>query len=176
MSVVTVGSSQVFITNVTLTCALQVKVHAFPKTSVFIFAVWTIYFSSEDRYVWRLFVFNTEYNPSPFFETHIPRKLEGIKDQVWLQTLGAFSRVLISRRCVVFLCEITYFSGTCSSGITYHLYVLPMWNNVPFAWISAEHVAAIKRNWRKLIAINGNSLKLANLNGNYRTLTGSNGL
>ena len=39
MSVSTVGSSQVFIIHVTLTCNLQFKVHVFPKTSIFIFSV-----------------------------------------------------------------------------------------------------------------------------------------
>jgi hypothetical protein len=39
MTVMTVGSFQVFIKNVTLTCNLQVKVHVFPKTMIFIFSV-----------------------------------------------------------------------------------------------------------------------------------------
>ena len=37
--VMTVGSFQVFIKRVTLTCVLQVKVHVFPKTSIFILSV-----------------------------------------------------------------------------------------------------------------------------------------
>ena len=54
MLVLTVGSFQVFIKNVTLTCVLQVEVHVFPKTMIFILSVQTIYFSLEDRYVRRL--------------------------------------------------------------------------------------------------------------------------
>ena len=50
MSVMTVGSFQVFIKKLTLAHALQVKVHVFPKTSIFIFSFKTINSSSEDRY------------------------------------------------------------------------------------------------------------------------------
>ena len=50
MSVMTVGSFQVFIRKMTLARVLQVKVHVFPKTSIFIFSLQTINSSSEDRY------------------------------------------------------------------------------------------------------------------------------
>ena len=39
MTVMTVGSFHVFIKIVTLTRVLQVKVHVFPKTSIFVFSV-----------------------------------------------------------------------------------------------------------------------------------------
>ena len=39
MSVMTVGSFQVFIKIITLICNLQVKVHVFPKTSISMFFV-----------------------------------------------------------------------------------------------------------------------------------------
>ena len=39
MTVMTVGSFQVFIKNVTLTCVFQVEVHVFPKTSICILSV-----------------------------------------------------------------------------------------------------------------------------------------
>ena len=50
MSVITVGSFQVFIKKLTLARVLQVKVHVFPKTSIFIFSLQAINSSSEDRY------------------------------------------------------------------------------------------------------------------------------
>ena len=39
MTGMTMGSFQVFMKNVTLTRVLQVKVHVFPKTSIFILSV-----------------------------------------------------------------------------------------------------------------------------------------
>ena len=56
MTVMTVGSFHGFIKIVTLTRVLHVEVHVFPKTSILIFFVETIYFSLEDRYVRRLYV------------------------------------------------------------------------------------------------------------------------
>ena len=71
MSIMTVGSLQIFIKNVTLRGVLQVRVHVFRKTMVFISSVYTIYFSLKDRYVRRSYAWNIEYNPSSFFRTHI---------------------------------------------------------------------------------------------------------
>ena len=56
MTLMTVGSFQVFIKIVTLICNLQVKVHVSLKTLISSFAVQTIYFSLEGRYVRRVYV------------------------------------------------------------------------------------------------------------------------
>ena len=55
MTVMTVGSFHVFIKIVTLTRVLQVRVHVFPKTSIFIFSVQTCDSSLGDIYVGPLF-------------------------------------------------------------------------------------------------------------------------
>jgi hypothetical protein len=73
MSVLTVGSFQVFIKNVTLTYALHVKVHLFQNPLIFMCSVEAIYFSLEHIYVRLVFAQNTQYNPSSFFLTNISR-------------------------------------------------------------------------------------------------------
>ena len=78
MSVMTVGSSQLFIKIMTLTRVLQIKVNIFRKTPIFIFSIETIYFSLEGRSVRLLYVQNIEYNPSSFFETDISHRLSWI--------------------------------------------------------------------------------------------------
>ena len=55
MSVITVGTFQVFIKRVIPIGVLHLKGYVFRKTLIFIFSVETIYFSLEDRYVRRLF-------------------------------------------------------------------------------------------------------------------------
>ena len=71
MSVMTVGSFLVFIKRVTLTRVLQVRVHVFPKTVIFILSVQTIYLSLEDRDERRLCSQSIEYNPSCFLRTNL---------------------------------------------------------------------------------------------------------
>ena len=51
MFILTVGAFHVFTDIVTSIWFLQVKVIVLLKTSIFIFSVWTIYSSSEDRYM-----------------------------------------------------------------------------------------------------------------------------
>ena len=84
MSVMTVGSFHVSIKIVTSTCVLQVKVHVFPKTSIFIFSVWTIYFSLEDRYVRRLYSWNIEYNHLLFLKQIYPIYVHGFHGFSWI--------------------------------------------------------------------------------------------
>jgi hypothetical protein len=63
-----VGSFQVFIQNVTLTCVLQVKVYVFSKTSISSFFVQNMDFFVEDRYVRRRMV--TGVQNSRFSKNH----------------------------------------------------------------------------------------------------------
>ena len=48
--VMSVGSFQVFIKIMTLICVVQAKVNVSPKSSIFIFSVYTIYFSLENTH------------------------------------------------------------------------------------------------------------------------------
>ena len=89
MTVMTMGSFHDFIQIVTLICNLQLKVHVFPKTLIFIFSIETIYFSLEGRYVRRLFVQNIEYN-----HVLLPRQIYPVHLHVCLWIFMYFYRFL----------------------------------------------------------------------------------
>ena len=71
MCVMTVGSFQLFIKHVTLTCVLHVKVNVLPKTLISMFSVQAIDSSLDDRYGKPVFFQDTQYNCSSLFQTNV---------------------------------------------------------------------------------------------------------